>query len=115
MGQLRAIVKAGRADIGFAHDADGERLGIVTEAGRYFRKKRRSPGAESSMRRGAPARSSRNVSTSSAIEVIAARHGASVIRTRSASFYLRSQIENRAVIGGEGSRRRHHPARTTHA
>src|SRR5215210_3165277 len=33
MAQLRAIVKAGRADIGFAHDADGERLGIVTEAG----------------------------------------------------------------------------------
>src|SRR6266498_1669133 len=33
MAQLRAIVKAGRADIGFAHDADGERLGIVTETG----------------------------------------------------------------------------------
>src|SRR5438270_553290 len=32
MAQLRAVVKAGRADIGFAHDADGERLGIVTEA-----------------------------------------------------------------------------------
>ena len=33
MGQLSAIVKAGHADIGFAHDADGERLGIVTEQG----------------------------------------------------------------------------------
>ena len=27
MAQLRAVVKAGRADIGFAHDSDGERLG----------------------------------------------------------------------------------------
>lgn len=33
MAQLRAIVKAGRADIGFALDADGERLGIVAETG----------------------------------------------------------------------------------
>src|SRR6185295_10458929 len=33
MAQLSAVVKAGRADIGFAQDADGERLGIVTERG----------------------------------------------------------------------------------
>src|SRR5688572_32272027 len=33
MAQLSAVVKAGRADIGFAQDADGERLGIVTESG----------------------------------------------------------------------------------
>ena len=33
MAQLSALVKAGHADIGFAHDADGERLGIVTEFG----------------------------------------------------------------------------------
>jgi len=33
MFKLSAVVKAGRADIGFAHDADGERLGIVTELG----------------------------------------------------------------------------------
>lgn len=33
MAQLRAVVRAGHADIGFAHDADGERLGIVSERG----------------------------------------------------------------------------------
>ena len=33
MAQLCAVVKAGRAAIGFAHDADGERLGIVTDRG----------------------------------------------------------------------------------
>ncbi|MBE3071798.1 MAG: phosphoglucosamine mutase, partial [Acidobacteria bacterium] len=34
MAQVRAVVTAGRADIGFVHDADGERLGIVDEHGR---------------------------------------------------------------------------------
>ena len=34
MAQLKAVVRAGGADIGFAHDADGERLGVVTSAGR---------------------------------------------------------------------------------
>src|SRR6267143_1205243 len=33
MAQLCGVVRAGRADVGFAHDADGERLGIVTEKG----------------------------------------------------------------------------------
>ena len=34
MAQVRALVKAGHADIGFAHDADGERLGLVDEQAR---------------------------------------------------------------------------------
>src|ERR1700738_1971639 len=33
MVQLSAVVKAGHADIGFAHDADGERLGVGNELG----------------------------------------------------------------------------------
>ena len=33
MAQLSAVVKAAQADIGFAHDADGERLGLVNELG----------------------------------------------------------------------------------
>ena len=32
-GQVAAVVRAGRADIGFVHDADGERLAMVDETG----------------------------------------------------------------------------------
>src|SRR6266496_2498383 len=79
MAQLRAVVKAGRADIGFAHDADGERLGIVTELGEPLSE-------ELTLALAAEIRLEQkvgpvvtNVSTGSAIDQIAARHGASVV------------------------------------
>jgi phosphomannomutase len=105
MAQLRAIVLAGHADIGFAHDADGERLGIVTEAGEILSEETTLPlAAEIQLRRESGAVVT-NVSTSSAIDRVAARHaGASVVRTPvGQAFISEAMIENRAVIGGEGS------------
>lgn len=104
MAQLRAIVKAGRADIGFAHDADGERLGIVTEAGEILPLEATLALAVEIQLRRASGTVVTNVSTSSAIEVIASHYGASVIRTPvGQAFISEAMIENRAVIGGEGS------------
>ena len=104
MAQLRSVVKAGRADIGFAHDADGERLGIVTESGEILGEEATLPlCAEIELRRESGAVVT-NVSTSGAVERIAARHGATVIRTPvGQAFISEAMSENRAVIGGEGS------------
>jgi len=107
MAQLRAIVKAGRADIGFAHDADGERLGIVTEAGEPLSEEMtlalatdiklsglsRTPGAVVT-----------NVSTTQTIERIAERYHSNVIRVPVGAAYISEAIlEHNAVIGGEGN------------
>jgi phosphomannomutase len=104
MAQLRAVVKAGRADVGFAHDADGERLGIVTETGEILPEEATLPlCAEIELSRESGAVVT-NVSTSGAIERVAARHGATVIRTPvGQAFISEAMSESRAVIGGEGS------------
>src|SRR5947209_1838749 len=102
MAQLSAVVKAGHADIGFAHDADGERLGIVTEAGE-------SLSEELTIALSAQIRLSRkpgdvvtNVSTTSAVDHVAARHGSSVIRTPVGQTYIsEAMLEHNAVLGGE--------------
>ena len=104
MAQLGAVIKAGHADIGFAHDADGERLGIVTEHGEPLSE-------ELSLALAAETRLQRrvgpivtNVSTSSAVDQIAARYGSSVVRTPVGQAYVSEAIvEHQAVLGGEGS------------
>jgi phosphomannomutase len=104
MAQLSAVVKAGQADIGFAHDADGERLGIVTELGEPLSE-------ELTLALAARIRLEQktgvvvtNVSTTAAIEQIAARFGGSVVRTPVGQTYISEAIrEHKAVLGGEGS------------
>jgi phosphomannomutase len=104
MAQLRSVVKAGRADVGFAHDADGERLGIVTEEGEILGEEATLPlCAEIQLRRESGAVVT-NVSTSGAIERVAGRYGATVVRTPVGQAFISEAVqEYRAVIGGEGS------------
>lgn len=104
MAQLRAVVKAGRADIGFAHDADGERLGIVTEKGEPLSEELTLALAAEIRLQERVGPIVTNVSTSSAIDRIAARHGASVVRTPVGQAYVsEAMFEHGAVLGGEGS------------
>jgi phosphomannomutase len=85
MAQLRAIVKAGRADIGFALDADGELAVDI--------KLSRTPGPVVT-----------NISTTQTIERIAARYGSNVIRVPVGAAYVSEAIlEHNAMIGGEGN------------
>lgn len=102
--QARALVKAGRADLGLVLDADGERLSLVDETGRPLSEELTLPlCAEAALARGAGTLVT-NVSTSGLVERVAARHGASVVRTPVGQAYISEAIvEHSAVLGGEGN------------
>jgi phosphomannomutase len=103
-GQVAAVVRAGRADIGFVHDADGERLAIVDETGRALSEEvtLALAVAIALQRRVGPVVT--NVSTTAAVDLIAARHQAPVVRTPVGQTFISEAIVARgAVIGGEGN------------
>jgi len=104
MAQLSAVVKAGHADIGFAHDADGERLGIVTELGQPLSEELTLAVATRIRLEQNAGTVVTNVSTTRAIDQIAARHGGTVVRTQVGQTYIsEGMIEHGAILGGEGS------------
>jgi len=105
LSQLRALVRAAGADAGFAHDADGDRLGIVTEEGE-------APGeeytlclaAEMVLGRGDPGPVVTNLSTTMAIDDVARKYGREVIRTGIGQVFIAEGAVNyAAAIAGEGS------------
>jgi phosphomannomutase len=104
MAQLGAIVKAGRADIGFAHDADGERLGIVTDLGEPLSEEMTLALATEIRLRKQSGTVVTNVSTTQAIDLIASNHGGNVVRTPVGQAYIsEGLLEHNGVLGGEGS------------
>jgi phosphomannomutase len=104
MAQLSAVVKAGNADIGFAHDADGERLGIVTELGQPLSEELTLALATRIRLEQTAGVVVTNVSTTSAIDEIAAAYGGTVVRTPVGQTYISESVnELKAVLGGEGS------------
>lgn len=105
MAQAAAVVKAGHADIGFVHDSDGERLGLVDETGEPLSEELTLPLATQMMlASGRVGPVVTNVSTTSAVERVASRYNAKVIRTPVGQGYVSEAIvECHAVIGGEGN------------
>jgi phosphomannomutase len=104
MAQLGAVVKAGRADIGFAHDADGERLGIVTELGQPLSEELTFALATRIRLQQKTGNVVTNISTTGAIEQIAAAYEGTVVRTPVGQTYIsEGMIEVNSVLGGEGS------------
>jgi phosphomannomutase len=104
MAQLRAVVKAGRADLGLAHDADGERLGLVTETGEILSEEMTLTLATAIRLSTHVGTVVTNVSTTQAIDALACRHSSQVIRTPVGTAYIAEAIlENAAVLGGEGN------------
>jgi phosphomannomutase len=102
--QARAVVRAGRADLGLVLDADGERLSLVDETARALSEELTLPlavEAALARRKGAVVT---NVSTTGLVERVAARHGAPVVRTPvGQAFVSEAILEHRAVVGGEGN------------
>lgn len=104
MAQLRAVVKAGKADIGLAHDANGERLGLVLETGEPLSEEATLAIAADIKLQQKSGPVVTHISTSSVLEKIAARYGAQVIRTPVGQSYIsEAMLEHQAVIGGEGN------------
>jgi phosphomannomutase len=104
MAQLKALVRAGGADIGFAHDADGERLGLVTADGVALSEERTLTLATAIALAQVPGTVVTNVSTTRAVDEVAKRHGGTVVRTPvGQSFISEAMIEHHAIIGGEGN------------
>ena len=104
MAQLRAVVRAGHADIGLAHDADGERLGLVTETGEPLSEELTLALAAHIKLQAVPGVIVTNISTTAALEEIAARQGGSVTRTPVGAAYISEAMgKQNAVLGGEGS------------
>lgn len=104
MAQLSAVVKAGRADIGFAQDADGERLGIVTENGQRLSEETTLALASLIRLKENTGTIVTNISTTGAIDLIADRFGGAVVRTPVGQAYIsEAMIEHDGLLGGEGS------------
>lgn len=122
MAQLEALVKAARADIGFAYDLEGERLGIVTDRGAGLRQeytfaiaclialqRLRTRGADSfrskkrKLLRTEPVIVT-NLSTSTMIDILAQEAGAAVRRTPIGQAHVAEAAQqSEALVAGEGS------------
>src|SRR4029079_12677028 len=99
MDQLRAAVKAGRCVIGSPHGADGERRGIVSALGEPLSEELTLAIAADIRLRRKKSVVVTNVSTSGAIDIVAARHGGSVVRVPVGQAYIsEGLIEHNGVL-----------------
>ncbi len=103
--KLRHAVRDNDADVGFALDPDADRLAIVDEAGRALGEERTIALAADyvlghSQRRPIVV----NLSTTRAVDDVAARHGVEVYRTRIGEAHVVDCMRTvKGAIGGEGN------------
>jgi phosphomannomutase len=109
--ELAARVPAERADLGLAVDPDGDRLVLITERGEPYGEEYTIAtavafvlGRHARTGGGAPPPVVVNLSTTRAVEDIAARHGARVVRTPVGEINVAQRMRSEgSLIGGEGS------------
>ena len=102
--QLSQMVKSGKTDVGFAHDADADRVAVVTEQGRILPEDYSLLLATKftlSNQRGLVVT---NLSTTRALDEVAAQFNCPLERTKIGDIHVsRCMKEKKAVIGGEGN------------
>jgi phosphomannomutase len=104
LGDLCGAISSSGADIGFAQDADADRLAIVDPGGKPAGEDCTIALAVHHWLQREPGPVVVNVSTSRMIEDIAERHGCPVHRTRVGEVHVVERMtECGAVIGGEGN------------
>lgn len=104
---LAALVKKENADIGFAQDPDADRLAIVDETGTAVSEEytlalcmKLILSSQKTLNKIVVA----NLSTTAALDDIAAEFGAKIIRTKIGEVYVAEAIKKeKAIIGGEGN------------
>ncbi|MBI4910588.1 MAG: phosphoglucosamine mutase [Acidobacteria bacterium] len=104
LGELQALVRRERADIGFGQDPDGDRLAVCDENGNVLDNDDVLALVVDAVLTAMPGDVVVNLTTSSSVDDIAARHGRKCYRTPvgEANVVEMMQAVN-AVIGGEGS------------
>jgi len=106
--KLSELVIKEKADIGFAHDADADRLTIVTEKGEALSGEYTlALAADFMLKKNAHGKNRAivvNISTSRIIDDIAQKHQANVYRSKvGCGHVVQKMREKNALIGGEGT------------
>jgi len=102
--ELSRIVKSTRADIGFAHDADADRVAIVTDKGEILPEDYTLLMAAKFSLGKKPGLVVTNLSTTQALDDVAAEFNCAVKRTKIGDVHVsRCMKEEKATIGGEGN------------
>ena len=102
------LIRRHKADVGFAQDPDADRLALVDESGSYIGEEytlalaARAMGELGLLKKGTTV--AVNLSTSRMIDDVAARFGATVLRTPVGEANVVAAMKtNRCVLGGEGN------------
>lgn len=104
LGDLCEAVPKTGADVGFAQDADADRLAIVDERGHFLGEEYTLALAARHVLRHRRGLVVTNLSTSRLVEDVAREMGARVVRTRVHEIHVAERMRTEsAVIGGEGN------------
>ena len=104
LGELAEAVRENQADIGFAQDADGDRVSVVSELGEALSEEFTLAFACDALKPCDPGPLVTNLSTSRMIDEVGQRQGREVIRSGVGEVkVVQEMIRSGAVMGGEGN------------